>query len=67
MINKTLALLISALILIIAIMAVLNIDQEADADKVVQGDNTFTDNDLIEEIDDTLIGEDSEIDIGDMI
>ena len=67
MINKTLALLISALILIIAIMTVLNIDQEADADKVVQGDNTFTDNDLLEEIDDNLIDEDSEIDIGDMI
>ena len=67
MINKTLALLISALILIIAIMTALNIDQEADEDKVVQGDNTFTDNDLLEEIDDTLIGEDSEIDIGDMI
>jgi hypothetical protein len=67
MINKTLALLISALVLIIAIMTVLNIDQETDAGKVVQGDNTFNDNDLLEEIDDTLIGEDSEIDIGDMI
>ena len=67
MINKTLALLISALILIIAIMTVLNIDQETDAGTEFQGDNTFTDNDLLEEIDDTLLGEDSEIDIGDMI
>jgi len=67
MINKTLALLISALILIIAIMTVLNMDQETDADTEVQGDNTFTDNDFLGEIDETLIGEDSEIDIGDMI
>jgi hypothetical protein len=67
MINKTLVLLISVLILIIAIMTVLNIDQATDEGTVVQGDNTFTDNDLLEEIDDALIGEDSEIDIGDMI
>jgi len=67
MINKTLALLISALILIIAIMAVLNIDQETDAGTVVEGDNTVTDYDILNEIDETLIGEDSEIDIGDMI
>ena len=67
MINKTLALLISTLVLIIAIMAVFNIDQETDESTVIEGDNTFNDDDLIEEIDETLIGEDSEIDIGDMI
>jgi len=67
MINKTLALLITALILIIAIMTVLNFDQETDAGTTVEGDNSVTDYDILDEIDDTLIDEDSEIDIGDMI
>jgi len=67
MINKTLALLITALILIIAIMTVLNFDQETDVGTTVEGDNSVTDYDILDEIDDTLIDEDSEIDIGDMI
>ena len=67
MINKTLAILISTLVLIIALMAAFNISQETDEGSVVEGDNTFTDDDLLEEIDETLIGEDSEIDIGEMI
>jgi hypothetical protein len=67
MINKTLTLLISALILIVAIIAVFNIDQETDAGTVIEGDNIVTDDDILNEIDETLIDEDSEIDIGDMI
>jgi hypothetical protein len=67
MINKTLALLISTLILIIALMSVLNLDQETDDDIVIEVDYTFTDDDVIDELDETLLKEDSEIDIGDMI
>ncbi|KYK23820.1 hypothetical protein AYK24_00890 [Thermoplasmatales archaeon SG8-52-4] len=67
MVNKTLALLVAVLILIISIMTVLNIDQETDIDAVVKGDNTVTNDDIIDEISATLLDENGEIDIGDML
>ena len=67
MVNKTLALLVATLVLIIALMTVFNLDQETDVDAVVGGDNTVTDDDIIDEMDDTLLDEEDEIDIGDMI
>ena len=67
MINKTLALLISALILIIAVFTFVNINQESETDAMISGDNTVTDDDIIDELDESLLEEDGEIDIGDMI
>ena len=67
MVNKTLALLIATLVMIIALMTVFNLEKETDVDPVVEGDNTVTDDDIIDEIDDTLLDEEGEIDIGDMI
>ena len=67
MINKNLIVLISVLILMVSLMIVFNFYTEKDAEIVVEGDNTITDDDVVNEIDIALLEEDSEIDIGGMI
>jgi hypothetical protein len=67
MMNKTLVVLVSALILIVALITVFNYSSETDTDPIIQGDNTVTDDDVINEIDTTLLDEEGEVDIGDMI
>ena len=67
MINKTLVFLVATLILIIGLMTILNFDQGTDSVTIIDGDNTVTDDDVINEIDENLIDADSEIDIGEMI
>lgn len=65
--NKALVVLVSALILIVALMAVFNYSSETDTGPVIEGDNTVTDDDVINEIDTTLLDEEGGVDIGDMI
>ena len=48
-------------------MTILNFDQGTDSVTIIDGDNTVTDDDVINEIDENLIDADSEIDIGEMI
>ena len=65
--NKILVVLVSALILLVALMAVFNYSSETDADPIIEGDNTVTDDYVINEIDMILLDEEGEVDIGDMI
>jgi hypothetical protein len=67
MINKNLAVLVSVLILMVSLMVVFNFSTETDTETVIEGDNTVTDDDVIDEIDIALLEEDSEVDIGEMI
>jgi len=48
-------------------MVVYNFSTETDTETVVEGDNTITDDDVVNEIDIALLEENSEIDIGEMI
>ena len=65
--NKILFVLVSALILLVALMAVFNYSSETDTDPIIKGDNTVTDDDVINEINMSLLDEEGEVDIGDMI
>lgn len=65
--NKILVVLVSALILLVALMAVFNYSSETDTDPIIEGDNTVTDDDVIKEINMSLLDEEGEVDIGDMI
>ena len=69
MINKTLAFLVTALIILVALITALNFSSETDSDTstIIEGDNTFDNEDLVNEIDETLLDEDGEVDIGEML
>ena len=69
MINKNIVILVSILILVIALMTVFNFSSEKDTDNntVIEGDNNFSDDDVVNEIDITLLNEDGGIDIGELI
>ena len=69
MINKTLAFLVTPLIILVALITALNFSSETDSDTstIIEGDNTFDNEDLVNEIDETLLDEDGEVDIGEML
>ena len=67
MINKRFVMLLSFLLLTISLMIIFNMTFETDTDVISEIDNEVTTDDVIDEIEITLLLEDNEIEIGDMI
>ena len=65
--NKRLVLLVSVLLLTISLMVVFNLLYESDTDAITGIDNHVTFDDVVEEIQITLLDQDNDIEIGEMI
>ena len=67
MINKHLSILLVVLFLTLSLMIIFNVTYETGTESISEIDNDVTTEDVIDEIEMTLLEEDNEIEIGDMI
>jgi len=67
MINKRLSILLLVLFLTLSLMIIFNVTYETGTDSISEIDNNVTTDDVINEIEITLLDEDNEIEIGEMI
>jgi hypothetical protein len=67
MMNKRPVMLLSVLLLTISLMIIFNVLHESDTDTITGIDNHVTSDDVVEEIQITLLEEDDDIEIGEMI
>lgn len=67
MINKRLSILLLVLFLTLSLMIIFNVTYESSTDSISEIHNDVTTDDVINEIEITLLDEDNEIEIGDMI
>jgi hypothetical protein len=67
LVNKKLLLSIFALIIVVSITILYNVSTETSSDTIIDGDNSFSTEDLLNEIDENLLDGEDEIVIGDMI
>ena len=65
--NKMLVLFVALLIIGVSIAILYNLSIEPSSDIIIEGDNSFSSQDLINEIDDNILDEEGEIQIGEMI
>jgi len=65
--NKRPVMLLSVLLLTISLMIIFNVLHESDTDTITGIDNHVTSDDVVEEIQITLLEEDDDIEIGEMI
>lgn len=67
LVNKKLLLLISLLIIVVSITILYNLSTEPGTEIQIEGDNSFSTDDILNEINENILDDKVEIEIGDMI
>ena len=67
MINRKAFVLLSVLVVTIALMIVVNLSVQSGTETVIEAENTITTDDVVDELEITLLDEESSVEIGEMI